>query len=113
MSDKELGTALAAQGDIHIATLMIVQHKLPLDTAGAIECERLIRELDENRRPIWNEGDYMRTTIYMAQGIVTEAWKAQLRSDQKVTLAISDELRITRRDAESLWTKIKALRQRT
>lgn len=59
-----------AQGDVVRAVDMILQHKLPLDLAGATECERLIREYGEGNRILWSHEEYLRTTIFMAQEIV-------------------------------------------
>jgi hypothetical protein len=62
-----------AQGDLVRAVQTIVQHKLPLTTAGADECERLIREFGEGNRTLWGRRNYLRTTIHFAQECVREA----------------------------------------
>jgi hypothetical protein len=59
-----------AQGDVVRAVRMIVFNRLSLDTPGAIECERLIREFGEGNRALWDHSSYLRTSIYMAQAIV-------------------------------------------
>lgn len=62
-----------AQGDLVRAVQTIVQHNLPLDEAGAAECERLIREYGEGNRTLWGHPRYLRTTVHLAQECVREA----------------------------------------
>lgn len=61
-----------AQGDVVRAIQTIARHNLPLTTAGADECERLIRENGEGNRTLWGQLNYLRTTIHLAQECVRE-----------------------------------------
>jgi hypothetical protein len=68
----DISEAQYAQGDLVRAAQTIIRHKLTLDTPGAVECERLIREYGEGNRPLWANPNYLPATIYMAQEIVRE-----------------------------------------
>jgi len=70
MTPAGMPEAQYAQGDVVRAVDMIVDHNLPLTTAGADECERLIREHGEGNRTLWVHPHYLQTTINLAQEIV-------------------------------------------
>jgi hypothetical protein len=60
------------QGDLVRAAQLIIRYHLPLTSAGAEECERMIRENGEGNRDMWVHPTYLQTTVYMAQAIIAE-----------------------------------------
>lgn len=70
MTPEDISNALYGQGDVVRAVNFIVDHKLPLTTEGAQECERLIREYGEGFRDAWSHPVWLPQTIAMAQAIV-------------------------------------------
>jgi hypothetical protein len=66
----DISEAQYGQGDLVRAAMTIAQHKLPLTSKGAAECERLMREFGEGNRALWGHPHYLHSTISMAQEIV-------------------------------------------
>jgi len=75
----DISEAQYAQGDVVRAVQTIARHNLTLDTAGAVECERLIREYGEGNRDLWVHPNYLRSAIYMAQEMVREVREADAK----------------------------------
>jgi len=72
MSAPDISEIQWVLGDVMLAVQMIAQHDLPFGSAGAIECERLIREYNEGNRAMWSHPDYLPDLIRLAQNAVRE-----------------------------------------
>jgi hypothetical protein len=81
----DISEAQYCQGDLTIAIQFISQHNLPLDKAGAIEAERLIREYGEGNRPLWVHPEYLRYCIFTGQALI-----GQVRVDDAKRAAAAD-----------------------
>lgn len=77
MNIPDISEAQYAQGDLIRAAQTIVRNRLALDSAGAAECERLIREHGEGNRRLWVNPNYLQTTIHLAQAIVQDVQEAK------------------------------------
>ena len=74
MTDKiEVAELQYAQGDVVMAAQMIALNNLSLDTEGATECERLMREYGKGNRSYWSHENYLRSSIFLAQECVRVA----------------------------------------
>ena len=73
MNQLDISEAQYAQGDVVRAVQTIAQHKLPLTSAGAEECERLMREHGKGNRTLWVHANYLRSTVHLAQECVRAA----------------------------------------
>jgi hypothetical protein len=74
MTDKiEVAELQYAQGDVVMAAQMIALNNLSLDTEGATECARLMREYGKGNRFYWSHENYLRSSIHMAQECVRVA----------------------------------------
>jgi hypothetical protein len=81
MNIPDISEAQYCQGDLARAVQTISQHNLPLDSAGAAEAERLIREYGEGNTPMWVHPRYLQTAVHVAQELVR-----QVREDDKARL---------------------------
>lgn len=104
ISDNDIGEAHYAQGDMMMAVQFIAQHNLPLDTGGAVECERLIREYNEGNRRLWAHPDYLRTAIHLAQGAVRESRAHLLREIEGLKFQLRETTDYLRNLSEALDT---------
>jgi hypothetical protein len=66
----DISEAQYCQGDLATAIQFISRHNLPLDTPGAVEAERLIREYGEGNTPLWKHPEYLQGCIHMAQALI-------------------------------------------
>lgn len=66
----DISEAQYAQGDVVRAVRMIVTHGIPLTQAGAVECERQMREFGEGNRALWVHPNYLQSVAFMAQDII-------------------------------------------
>jgi hypothetical protein len=96
MSDQKETRSLRARmidahrgaGDLCDAIRLILDRNLLDTTAGAEECEVLVRELDEGFRELWRSPDcaeYLRQIVYCAQAMV-QAFNEKQRKQLALSL---------------------------
>ena len=90
MNVPDISEAQYCQGDLARAVQTISQHNLTLDSAGAIEAERLIREYGEGNTPMWAHPRYLMTAVHMAQELVR-----QVREDDEAREVLAAKRKTT------------------